>query len=116
MCCLCKRERESIDHLLIIHCNVASSFWGHFLKASGMVWCNPSPLVDLIEARRGVSFRRCMLILWRIIPFSIMWSTWKERNEIAFRGKKPFWKDIITTISLRIVYWPLVRKESSNFT
>lgn len=43
MCCLCK-----IDHLLI-HCDVASSLWGHFVKVNGMVW-RTSSLVDLFEA------------------------------------------------------------------
>lgn len=108
MCCLCK-----IDHLLI-HCDVASSLWGHFVKVNGMVWRNPGSLVVLFEALTGVSFSGCGLILWRIISFSIMCSIWKERNERILRGKESSWEDIVTTISLRIAKWASVRKECSD--
>lgn len=61
----------------------------------------------------GNSFGGCGL-LWRIIPFSILWSIWKERNERIFGGKVSSWEGLITFVSLRVVKWASMRKECSD--
>ena len=51
ICCLCRRKRESIDHLFI-HCEIALTIWGHFLKRMrcGMVPPGfPSGVVRILE-------------------------------------------------------------------
>lgn len=50
-----QREIEAIEHLFI-HCHVALSICGFFLKESGMSWCFPRSLVELIESWRGCAF------------------------------------------------------------
>lgn len=72
-CCLCRRERESIDHLFI-HCSVTSSIWGHFLNLCGVAWCFLGSLSGLVKAWRGSPMVGCSVILWRLIPYSIIWS------------------------------------------
>lgn len=54
------------------------------------------------------------LLLWRIIPFSVLWSIWRERNEKTFRDSSLSTKNLISMVSLRIAKWALVRKEFSN--
>jgi hypothetical protein len=36
-CCLCKRDGEIVDHLLL-HCDVASTLWIHVFTRFGMSW------------------------------------------------------------------------------
>ena len=48
MCCLCGKEMELIDHLFI-HCGVASSIWGFFLKQCAVSWCFLGSLLMVLE-------------------------------------------------------------------
>lgn len=59
MCCLCGKERESIDHLLI-HCNVSSAIRGHFLRERSVEWCFLGSLSGLLEAWRGSLMAGCI--------------------------------------------------------
>jgi hypothetical protein len=45
-CCLCKRNKESVDHLLL-HCDVASALWNAFFTGFGMSWVMPRRVIDL---------------------------------------------------------------------
>lgn len=35
------------------------------------------------------------LLLWRIIPFAVLWSIWRERSEKTFRDSSLLTKDVI---------------------
>jgi hypothetical protein len=39
-CCLCKKNGESIDHLLL-HCEVARDLWVSIYNLFGVVWVMP---------------------------------------------------------------------------
>lgn len=39
-CCMCKRSRQSVDHLLL-HIEIASAFWCDFFNWVGMAWVMP---------------------------------------------------------------------------
>jgi hypothetical protein len=45
-CCLCKRDGESVDHLLL-HCDVASALWNHIFTRFGMSWVILKRVIDL---------------------------------------------------------------------
>jgi hypothetical protein len=45
-CCLCKRDGESVDHLLI-HCDVVSTLWNAIFNRFGMPWVMPRRVIDL---------------------------------------------------------------------
>ena len=83
VCCLCRREMKSIDHLFI-HCDVGSSIWIYFLKEFGVYWCFLGSLAILFEAWKRSPLVGNGRILCRIIPFSILLSIWKERNDRIF--------------------------------
>lgn len=113
MCCFCVRERESVDHIFL-HLGLASYIWGYFFKKCNVAWCTPISLGELTEAWRGSPLVGCELILWKIIPFSILWSIWKEMNEGIFSRKESSWEDILSKVSMRIAHWACARKEFSN--
>jgi hypothetical protein len=45
-CYLCKRDGETMDHLLL-HCDVASTLWNHVFSRFGMSWVMLRRVVDL---------------------------------------------------------------------
>jgi hypothetical protein len=45
-CFLCKRDGESVNHLLL-HCDVASTMWNNIFTRFGMSWVMPSRVIDL---------------------------------------------------------------------
>jgi hypothetical protein len=47
-CCMCKRNGESVDHLLL-HCDVASAIWSAFFSRFGLSWVMPRRVVDLYD-------------------------------------------------------------------
>lgn len=54
------------------------------------------------------------VVQWKIIPFSILWSIWKERNDRIFSRKKPSWESHISGVATRIAKWAGIRKECSD--
>lgn len=51
-----------------------------------------------------------------IVPFTILWSIWGERNDGIFRGSSSSLANVIPKLALRIAKWALARKEFSNLT
>ena len=47
--------------------------------------------------------------------FAILWVIWRERNDKIFRVAFSSSVELITSITMRIAKWALVRKEFSNF-
>ena len=53
-------------------------------------------------------------ILWRIIPLSILWSIWKERDDQIFNREESNREDLLTIVLLRIAKRASARKKFSN--
>jgi hypothetical protein len=45
-CCMCKKNGESVDHLLI-HCEVATRIWHYMFTLFGIEWVMPQKVLDL---------------------------------------------------------------------
>lgn len=76
-----------------------------------MPWCAPRDILKLVQFwGRG-------LVLWRIIPFVILWTVWRERNERIFKSMSPsIIEKLALVVHLRIVKRALIRKEFGNIT
>lgn len=61
---------------LVLQCDV-SSFVGIVYSKSLVLMVPIEELEALFDAWRVAPFRGCCLILWRIIPFVVLWSLWK---------------------------------------
>ena len=48
-CCMCKKDGESIDHLLL-HCHVARELWNMVFNLFGVHWVMPCDVVDLLAS------------------------------------------------------------------
>lgn len=80
---LCKRVMESTDHLFV-HCEIVSSMWEHFFNKCRIEWCVLGLLASLFTMWRGTSLIGCRLIMWKIILFPVLWTVWKEMNDMVF--------------------------------
>jgi hypothetical protein len=46
-CCLCKRDEESVNHILL-HYDVASALWNNIFSRFGISWVMPRSVLDLV--------------------------------------------------------------------
>lgn len=75
-------------------------------------WCSPSKLSEAFETwRLGTS--KYGLVLWRIVPFAIILTIWKERNEKIFRDSLSF-TPLHSVTPIQIAKWVSIRKEFAN--
>ena len=112
-CYLCRKEMETLDHLFI-HCHVASFIWRYFLKACSVSWCFLGFVAVLFEAWKGMPLVGKGMILQRIIPLSILWSIWKERNDRIFHRKESSREELLSLVQLRIAKWACDKKEFAD--
>lgn len=109
---MCRVEEETADNL----CEVATAVWSHYICRCGLYLCNPSTFPVPAEAQRRASFFGCGLLLWRIIPFMVFLSIWKEKNKRIFRGAHSSLEELFTSVNLRISKRAKVRKELLIFS
>lgn len=84
-CAFVAGRRETIDHFFL-HCLISYFMWHQVINRSGVHWCFPKIVSDMIKVWRMSPFSRCGMMLWRLVPFAILWSVWKERNDRVFKG------------------------------
>lgn len=73
--------------------------------------------MGLVEAWRLSPFIGCGIILWMLVPFSILWSVWKERNDRIFLESSCLVEDRLLLVILRMEKWTSTSNEfdSSSF-
>ena len=82
-CCMCKRNGESVDHLLI-HCPIAFDLWSMVFTLFGIHWVMLKTVVDLLACWQGKLGRHRNSAIWMIVPHCLMWCIWRERNNRHF--------------------------------
>jgi hypothetical protein len=98
-CCLCKKNGESVDHLLL-HCNVASTLcnapsalcnalFTHF----GMSWVMPRRVIDLF-ACWWTSGRPMNVAICKMVPICLFF-VWNERKNV-FRGHRGYFSFVFS--------------------
>jgi exonuclease III len=86
-CCLCKKNGESVDHLLL-HCEVATYLWHSVFTLIGMEWVMPEKVIDLFACWNQVGGRDLSRDIWRMAPLCVIWCIWRERNARIFEDKE----------------------------
>ena len=82
-CCMCKRNGETTDHLLL-HCPVSQELWNMVCSLFGVHWVMPHSVVELLACWSNKFNRLRSKTLWRMIPYCFMWVIWRERNTGTF--------------------------------
>jgi hypothetical protein len=70
-CCICKRDEESVDRLLL-HCDVAYVLWTNIFNRFGMSWVMLRRVIDLF-ACWWKSERPMNVAIWKMVPICIFW-------------------------------------------
>jgi hypothetical protein len=83
-CCPCKRDGESVDHILL-HCDVASALWNNIFSRFGISWVMPRSVLDLVACWWKFGRSRSTTT-WKMVPICIFWSIWRERNLRCFEN------------------------------
>ena len=79
-CCMCKKDRESIDHLPL-HCSMARELWALALSLFAIHWVMPKRVADFWKRRFD---RHHNGDNWNAIPLCVMGIIQWERNGQTF--------------------------------
>ena len=52
----------------------------------GIHWVMPRRVIELFDCWQGSMGRQQNLVVWRVIPYCLMWCLWRERNARTFEG------------------------------
>jgi hypothetical protein len=85
-CCMCKRQGESVDHLLL-HCETACALWDTILSRFGLSWVMPLRVIELFECW-WTGGRSNSAVVWKMVPLCLMWCLWRERNDRSFEDQE----------------------------
>ncbi|XP_077223398.1 uncharacterized protein LOC143857010 [Tasmannia lanceolata] len=86
-CVLCRKEEETIDHLLL-QCQMAHVLWTNLLRSFNMKWVFRRSIRSVILNWKGGRFGSVGDLLWKLVPYALIWNIWKERNNRIFQGKE----------------------------
>lgn len=103
VCVLCGHELETVYHLFI-SCDFVSELWERVIRREGIVWARPGNLLGLMqqwEELRVTSARE----LWALIPYSMLWTVWMERNAVVFHGKAAVLDQVWDSHLTKIYWW-----------
>ena len=102
-CCLCKSDRETIDHLLF-HCEIARSLWVAIFSRFGLSWVMPSKMTGLFACWWSGGRSRSAII-WKMVPLCIVWWLWLENNERCFEDSKRSLEELTAFFFYMIYTW-----------
>jgi hypothetical protein len=86
-CCMCKKNGESVDHLLL-HCEVAARLWNYVFTLFGVEWVMPRSFLDVLACWNWMGGRDISKAIWRMVPLCVTWCIWRERNARTFGDKE----------------------------
>jgi hypothetical protein len=84
-CCLCKKDGESSDHLLL-HYSMAKQLWDSILTLFGLTWVMPRTVHEMTARWSGALGKHRLAVIWRLIPHCLTWCLWREHNLRTFEG------------------------------
>jgi hypothetical protein len=73
-CCMCKRSKETVDHLLL-YCEVAFAVWYAIFSRFGLAWVMPRQVFNLLACWWSLGRRRSTVV-WKMVPTCLFWCLW----------------------------------------
>jgi hypothetical protein len=102
-CGMCKRDEESIDHLLF-HCECAQFLWNAFFSRFGLVWAMPCGVVNLLQCW-WTGGRSRSAVVWKMVPLCIMWCIWPKCNGRFFEDSERSLEDLLHFFLTALFTW-----------
>jgi hypothetical protein len=102
-CCMCKKNEESVDHLLL-HYEVACVLWNAIFGCFRLSWVMPRRVVDLF-ACWWMGGRSRSAVVWKMVPCCLLWCLWKERNDRQFKDKERSMEELMSFFFYSLYSW-----------
>jgi hypothetical protein len=84
-CCMCKKNRKSVGHLLF-HCEIAFALWNAIFTRFGLSWVMPLRVVDLFACWRTGGYSRSTVV-WKMVSSCLLWCLSREQNDRNFEDQ-----------------------------
>jgi hypothetical protein len=102
-CCMCRRDGETTNHLLI-HCEVASGLWSFVFRKFGILWVLPGCVRDLFFGWYN-GLGKLHSKIWNMVPLCLLWTLWRERNSRIFENSERTKSQLLELFSNTLYDW-----------
>lgn len=104
ICLQSYHDAESINHLLI-HCHFAWEIWCGVARDFGSTFAAATNFRDLLLGWRSSVFNTFGKRIWRLVPATVCWAIWLEKNHRVFKGhSEPTWR-VYRRVKEYILLW-----------
>ncbi|CAL5334586.1 unnamed protein product [Camellia sinensis] len=103
-CPFCHAAEESVDHLFV-QCPEIWKVWGRLLQWWNLYWVSPATVDGVLSWWLGTKHRKLVKKIWVMVPVAMLWSTWRLRNEIVFKGHIPDMLELGELVKVRVGLW-----------
>jgi hypothetical protein len=102
-CGMCKKEEESVDHLLL-NCECAQFLWNAFFSHFGLAWAMPRGIANLLRSW-WLGGRSRSTVVWKMVPHCIMWCLWSKHNGRLFEDSERSLGDLLHFFLTTLLTW-----------
>ncbi|WMV20541.1 hypothetical protein MTR67_013926 [Solanum verrucosum] len=100
---LCSRI-ETVNHLFQ-HCKVTGKLWQWFINLRGIRWAMPRHTSEVLACWNRDGNQSEHKERWKIVPASIWWTIWKERNQRCFENRSIPFQSIKMNCLATFYFW-----------
>lgn len=117
-CLFCDQMVETNENLFI-HCSYVFEVWSYFLNSFSIKWV----LSDNVKSnlwewgdKKVKKSKNMIRKIWSLLPFTIWWCIWKERNAGLYNNLVKDVNQVIADIKCLLFNWGLASDMFSGFT
>jgi len=103
-CVFCGEQADTVRHLFL-HCKITCQLWRLFINLKGFSWTMPGKVTEALQSWEEAGVLARSRSRWRIIPASILWTIWKERNSRCFENIENSIEQIKLNCILILCFW-----------
>jgi hypothetical protein len=102
-CCMCKKNGDTMDHLLL-HCEVACVLWNTIFSRFSLSWVMPRQVGDLF-ACWWMDDRSRSAVVRKMVHCCLLWCLWREHNDRQFEDKEITIEELISFFFYSLYSW-----------
>ncbi|KAF5202354.1 hypothetical protein FRX31_008057 [Thalictrum thalictroides] len=90
ICSMCKVSNETIPHLFL-HYSKSLELWAYLIGHNSSLYANiftADTVMEWLLAWPAGQSQPFSELLWKLLPYAIIWIIWKHRNEGIFKDKE----------------------------